>query len=281
MAKNYQNNRSTAVHSGIKKKAIGKFKEVPFRKMAPNIVTLMALCSGVTTIKFAIMQNWTYAIVCLFLACVFDGLDGRVARKLKASSKFGAELDSLSDFVSFGVAPAVLMYQWCLNGIPHWGWIFTLMFSAGMAMRLARFNTMLEDATVPEYWSHYFVGVPAPMAAAIAVMPLLISFAYPEYDFILRNKYLCSAIIILVAYLMVSRIPTLSLKKTRINADYFLPLMVLFALFVSCLLTQPWLTLGLFTLAYLLTIPFTIIKFLHDKRAYEKNLEADKPEIKA
>ena len=113
MAKNYQNNRSITVRGGIKKKAIGKFKEVPFRKMAPNIVTLMALCSGVTTIKFAIMQNWTFAIVCLFLACVFDGLDGRVARKLKASSKFGAELDSLSDFVSFGVAPAVLMYQWC------------------------------------------------------------------------------------------------------------------------------------------------------------------------
>ncbi len=276
MAKNYQNNRSITVRGGIKKKAIGKFKEVPFRKMAPNIVTLMALCSGVTTIKFAIMQNWTFAIVCLFLACVFDGLDGRVARKLKASSKFGAELDSLSDFVSFGVAPAVLMYQWCLNSIPHWGWIFTLMFAAGMAMRLARFNTMLEDATVPEYWSHYFVGVPAPMAAAIAVMPLLISFDYPEYDFILRNKYLCSVIMLLVAYLMVSRIPTLSLKKTRINADYFLPLMVLFALFVSCLLTQPWLTLGLFTLGYLLTIPFTVIKFLHDKHAYEKNLAAAK-----
>ena len=141
----------------IKKKAIGKFKEVPFRKMAPNMVTLMALCAGISTIKFAIIGKWSYAVACIFLACIFDGLDGRVARKLKASSKFGAELDSLSDFVSFGVAPAILMYQWCLHSLPHWGWIFTLMFSAGMAMRLARFNTMLEDANIPEDWSHYFV----------------------------------------------------------------------------------------------------------------------------
>ncbi|MBR1398995.1 MAG: CDP-diacylglycerol--serine O-phosphatidyltransferase [Alphaproteobacteria bacterium] len=254
----------------IKKKAIGKFKEVPFRKMAPNMVTLMALCAGISTIKFAIIGKWSYAVACIFLACIFDGLDGRVARKLKASSKFGAELDSLSDFVSFGVAPAILMYQWCLHSLPHWGWIFTLMFSAGMAMRLARFNTMLEDTNVPEYWSHYFVGVPAPMAAAMAIMPLLISFDYPELDFILRNKYFCSFLMILVAFLMVSRIPTLSLKKTKISADWFLPLMVLLALFVSCLLTQPWLTLGLFTVTYICTIPYTIIKFIREKRAFEK-----------
>src|SRR5574344_45071 len=112
-------NNNKKVRYVIKKKTIGKLKEIPFRKMAPNIVTLMALCSGISTIKFAILGNWAYAIICIFLACIFDGLDGRVARKLKASSKFGEELDSLSDFVSFGVAPAVLMYQWCLNGIPH------------------------------------------------------------------------------------------------------------------------------------------------------------------
>ncbi len=255
----------------IKKKAIGKLQEVPFRKMAPNIVTLMALCAGITTIKYAILQNWAMAIGCLFLAGIFDGLDGRVARKLKASSKFGAELDSLSDFVSFGVAPALLIYQWSLNSIPHWGWIFTLMFSAGMAMRLARFNTMLEDANVPEYWSHYFVGVPAPMAAAISVMPILISFSCPEYMPILQSPAICSVLMVLVAYLMVSRIPTISLKKTKISADLFLPMMIMFALYISCLLTQPWLTMGLSTLTYLLTIPVTIIKFWRDKKAYEKN----------
>lgn len=258
----------------IKKKAIRKLKEVPFRKMAPNIVTLMALCAGITTIRFAILGKWTMALVCIAFACIFDGLDGRVARKLKASSKFGAELDSLSDFVSFGVAPAILMYQWSLHSIPHLGWIFTLMFAAAMSLRLARFNTMLEDSSIPEYWSHYFVGVPAPMAAALGVMPLLISFDFPELTFILRNPYFCSALMLLVAYLMVSRIPTLSLKKSKVNKDLVLPLMILFALFISCLLTKPWLTLGLFTLGYILSIPFTILKFIKDKKEFEKDNSA-------
>ena len=259
----------TQTKNVLKKKAIGTLKEVPFKKMAPNIVTLMALCAGITTIRYAILGKWTYALVCTFLAGVFDGLDGRVARKLKASSKFGAELDSLSDFVSFGVAPAVLMYLWSVQVIPHWGWIFTLLFSAAMAMRLARFNTMLEDSSVPEYWSHYFVGVPAPMAAAICVMPLLISRGNAEWEFILRSPYLCSFLMLLVAYLMVSRIPTLSLKKTKVSADFVLPLMILFVLFISCLLTKPWLTLGLFTLCYVLTIPFTVLRFLREKKAFE------------
>jgi len=261
---------SIQMRNAIKKKAIKKLKEVPFRKMAPNIVTLMALCSGITTIRFAIMEKWVMAMVCIFLACIFDGLDGRVARKLKASSKFGAELDSLSDFVSFGVAPAILMYLWSIHNIPHIGWIITLMFSAAMSMRLARFNTMLEDDRVPEYWSHYFVGVPAPMAAAIAVMPLLIWFDYPQTEFILRNPYFCSLLMLLVSFLMISRIPTISLKKTKINSDWFLPIMIVFALFVSCLLTQPWLTLGLFTIFYIITIPFTILRFQKDKKAAEK-----------
>jgi CDP-diacylglycerol--serine O-phosphatidyltransferase len=230
----------------------------------------MALCAGITTIRFAIMGKWTSAILCIFFACIFDGLDGRVARKLKASSKFGAELDSLSDFVSFGVAPAILMYQWSLSAIPHWGWIFTLMFAAAMSMRLARFNTMLEDSAVPEYWSHYFVGVPAPMAAAMGVMPLLIWFDFKELEFILRNPYFCSFMMILVAFLMVSRIPTLSLKKTKVSSDWFVPLMILLALFVSCLITKPWLTLGVFTLCYILTIPITIWQFMKDKKQAEK-----------
>lgn len=254
----------------IKKKAMGKLKEVPFRKMAPNIVTLMALCAGITTIRFAILGNWTFSLVCIFLASVFDGLDGRVARKLKASSKFGAELDSLSDFVSFGVAPAILIYLWSVNSILHFGWMFTLLFSAAMAMRLARFNTMLDNSNVPEFYSHYFVGVPAPMAAAICVMPVLISIDNPEWEFILRNPCFCSFVMLLVAFLMVSRIPTISLKKSKINANFVLPLMILFVFLTSCLLTKPWLTLGLFTFFYILTIPVTIIKFLKDKKAYEK-----------
>ena len=165
-------------------------------------------------------DDWVKAVICIFLAALFDGLDGRVARFLKASSKFGAELDSLSDFVSFGVAPAILMYQWTLFDLPKFGWFFCLLFAMGMAMRLARFNTMLEDNNQPEYWSHYFVGVPAPAAAALAIMPILITFDFPESEAILRSNTFCSILMFLVAFLMVSRIPTMGLRQ-RIYPDSF------------------------------------------------------------
>ena len=130
-----------------------KLTSLPFRKIAPNIVTTLALCAGVTSMRYAIMGLWGKAIVCIFLAALFDMLDGRVARMLKGSTKFGAELDSLSDFVSFGVAPAILMYQWTLSSFPKFGWFFCLLFAICMAMRLARFNTMLEDEPQPVYYA--------------------------------------------------------------------------------------------------------------------------------
>ena len=126
-----------------------KLTSLPFRKIAPNIVTMLALCAGVTSIRYSIAENWAMAVICIFLAAFFDGLDGRVARMLKGSTKFGAELDSLSDFVSFGVAPAILMFQWTLFDLPKFGWFFCLLFAIGMSMRLARFNTMLDEDPQP------------------------------------------------------------------------------------------------------------------------------------
>ena len=245
-----------------------KLKEVPFRKIAPNMVTMMALCSGVTSIRYAIQDDWVKAVVCIFLAALFDGLDGRVARFLKASSKFGAELDSLSDFVSFGVAPAILIYRWSLYDLPRFGWLFCLIFAMGMAMRLARFNTMLEDAEQPEYWSHYFVGVPAPAAAAIALMPLLITFDFPATEIVLRSNLFCSILMPSVAFLMVSKIPTISLKKTKVHTCMFLPLRLLVVMFINFMLSQPWLTLGILTCIYILSIPLGVIKFFRDKKKY-------------
>lgn len=250
-----------------------KLTEIPFRKLAPNMVTMMALCSGVTSIRFAIAENWTKAVLCIFLAGLFDGLDGRVARLLKASSKFGAELDSLSDFVSFGVAPAILIYQWSLVDLPKFGWLFCLMFAMGMAMRLARFNTMLDMDDVPEYWSHYFVGVPAPAAAALGIMPVLICFDFPNLEFILRSNTFCALLMCLVTFLMTSRIPTLSLKKTKVKTTLFLPLMLVVVLFINFMLVQPWLTLGVLTVIYLLTIPLTCIGFMKAKRRLGKKKE--------
>jgi len=246
-----------------------KLTEIPFRKLAPNMVTMMALCSGVTSIRYAIAEEWTKAVLCIFLAALFDGLDGRVARFLKASSKFGAELDSLSDFVSFGVAPAILIYQWSLVDLPRFGWLFCLMFAMGMAMRLARFNTMLDLNNTPEYWSHYFVGVPAPAAAALAMMPVLIWFDFPATGVVLRSSWFCGVLMCLVTFLMVSRIPTISVKKSKVKTSMFVPLMLIVVLFINFMLTQPWLTLGIITCLYLISIPFSCAAFRLDKKRFE------------
>ena len=255
----------------IKKIALAKPKlpVVPFRKLAPNMVTMLALCSGVTSMRYTMQEDWVKAVICIFLAAFFDGLDGRVARMLKGSSKFGAELDSLSDFVSFGVAPAILMYQWTLFDLPKFGWFFCLLFSIGMAMRLARFNTMLEEEPQPEYWHHFFVGVPAPAAAALAIFPVLVSFEYPEWDFV-RSNVFCGILMAVVSLLMVSRIPTISTKKMRVPSYIVLPMMLFVILFASFVISQPWLTFGIITALYACSIPLGIIFFLKEKAAYEK-----------
>lgn len=242
---------------------------LPFRKIAPNIVTMLALCSGVTSIRYSVQEDWVKAVICIFLAALFDGLDGRVARMLKGSTKFGAELDSLSDFVSFGVAPAILMYQWTLFDFPRFGWFFCLLFSIGMAMRLARFNTMLDDEPQPDYWHNFFVGVPAPAAAALGITPILISFDYPELSW-LNDNYFCAGVMCIVSLLMVSRIPTISTKKWRIPSFMFVPLMLIVALFVTFMISNPWLTLGTMIALYAVSIPIGILFFLRAKHEYEK-----------
>ena len=246
-----------------------KLTSLPFRKIAPNIVTMLALCAGVTSIRYSIQEEWIKAVICVFVAALFDGLDGRVARFLKGSTKFGAELDSLSDFVSFGVAPAILLYKWSLFDLPKFGWFFCLLMSIGMAMRLARFNTMLEEAPQPEYWHHLFVGVPAPAAAALAMMPLMISFDFPEWSPIVRSHTFCAVLLCVVSFLMVSRIPTISTKKMKVPSYMLMPLMLVVALFASFIITQPWFTLGILTIGYALSIPVGVAIFLKEKKKYE------------
>lgn len=245
-----------------------KLTTLPFRKIAPNIVTMLALCAGVTSIRYSVQEDWAKAVICIFLAAFFDGLDGRVARMLKGSTKFGAELDSLCDFVSFGVAPAILMYQWTLFDLPKFGWFFCLLFAIGMSMRLARFNTMLDDEPQPQYWQHFFVGVPAPAAAALAIMPILVTFDFPELEPILRSNTFCGVLMVVVAFLMVSRIPTISTKKMKVPTYMFIPMMLFVALFASFIISQPWLTLGIITSLYAITIPFGIVVFFKDKREF-------------
>ncbi len=241
-----------------------KLKELPFRKIAPNIVTMLALCSGVTSIKFAVADNWTMACFCIFIAAVLDGLDGRVARLLKTSSKFGAELDSLSDFVSFGVAPAILVYQWSLFSLPKIGWFVALLMAMASALRLARFNTMLDDVKQPKYWDNFFVGVPAPAAAMLAILPVMASFEYPELTF-LRSHLVCGITLFVVAMMMVSRMPTISTKKAKVPSFLLIPLMLFIVFIASIIISQPWLALVCLTTLYLLSLPLGFVLFLYIK----------------
>ncbi len=243
-----------------------KLKSLPFRKIAPNIVTLLALCAGVTSIRYSIQGEWAKAVICVFVAAFFDLLDGRVARMLKGSTKFGAELDSLCDCISFGVAPAIMIFQWTMYDLPKFGWFFCLLLTVGMALRLARFNTMLEDEPMPIYWQHFFVGVPAPAAAALVMMPIMLSFNFPEYEAFLRSNAFCAVLLVIVTFLMVSRIPTFSTKKLKVPTYLMMPLMLVVALFASFMITQPWMTLGIMTLLYALSIPLGVWVFLREKK---------------
>ena len=245
-----------------------KLTSLPFRKIAPNIVTMLALCAGVTSIRYSIQADWTKAVICVFIAAFFDLVDGRVARMLKGSTKFGAELDSLSDCISFGVAPAIMIYQWTMYDLPKFGWFFCLLLSMGMALRLARFNTMLEGEEQPEYWKHYFVGVPAPAAAALVMMPIMISFDFPELEPIVRSNTFCAILLCVVSFLMVSRIPTISTKKMKVPTYMLMPMMLIVALFASFIITQPWFTLGIMTVVYALSIPVGVVVFLKEKKKY-------------
>ena len=207
-----------------------RIHDLPFNRIAPNMVTLSALASGVTSIRFAMEGRWEYAVIAICLAAVFDALDGRVARMLHGASNFGAELDSLSDVVCFGVAPGVLMFFWTLEAQAPAGWICALMMPLCCAMRLARFNIMLAGPQ-PSYWKHFFVGLPAPGGALVALTPIMLYFYYPADAF--RCPYVVEAFLLLSALLMASRLPTISLKKIRVPVRYVVFVLLFYALNVA------------------------------------------------
>lgn len=231
---------------------------LPLNSLAPNILTTLALCFGLTAIRFALMGRWKTAVFAILVAAVFDGLDGRVARMLKATSKFGAELDSLSDFVSFGVAPVVVVYLWTMHTLGNVGWIAVLLFATCAALRLARFNTMAEKTDQPEWAGKFFVGIPAPAGAGLALLFPALSFELGGEDNFARLAVLNFLWIVVVGLGMVSRIPTWSFKKIRIRRDLALPLLLVVGLYAAALITEPWLTLFVTGMAYLASIPFSV-----------------------
>jgi CDP-diacylglycerol---serine O-phosphatidyltransferase len=235
-------------------------------RMIPNILTLLALCAGMTAIRFAFTGKFQSAVVAIIIAGVFDGLDGRVARLLKTTSSFGAQLDSLSDFISFGVAPAIVLYAWTMSQFSSIGWAIVLFFGVCCGLRLARFNTQL-DAELPPYAYNFFTGVPAPAGAGLVLVPMFISFDWGGS--IARSPYLNAVVIAGTATLMVSRIPTFSLKRVRIPHHLVVPALLAVAVAAAVLTTAPWPLLTVVGLAYLASIPFTLVQFNRLRRAFE------------
>ena len=227
-------------------------------KYIPNSITVLSLCSGLTSIRFSFNEEWKISIYLILLAAFFDFFDGWFARKLKGGSNFGAELDSLSDFISFGVAPSLLIFFWSLHNLNSFGWSISLFFSACAALRLARFTADIYITTKPIDQSIHFVGVPSPAAAGLSLLPLFIFF---EFDFsILQNSYLNLVNLLIIGFLMVSKIPTISLKNINFsskNSSWVLLLLVIICIgFISNL----WLTLIIITLLYIISIIYTVIK---------------------
>jgi CDP-diacylglycerol---serine O-phosphatidyltransferase len=236
-------------------------RQVPIKMLIPNFFTLLSLCAGLTGIRMALESRWDLAFALVVLAGLLDGIDGRAARFLKAQSRFGAELDSLADFVNFGVAPALIIYTWGLaNSLKGFGWICVLVFAAGMGLRLARFNSML-DVEKPKWQSNYFTGMPAPAGAITVLMPLYLDGAG---IFDMRSMPMTIAFYTLaMAFLLVSTIPTFSgkLLGERIKREWVLPILVAVALVVALLVTYPHVTLLLVTAAYLAMIPLSMRRF--------------------
>jgi CDP-diacylglycerol--serine O-phosphatidyltransferase len=245
-----------------------RFKPVPFRLLLPNLITLLALCLGLTAIRMAIEGRLDYAIAAIVVAAILDGLDGRIARLLQSTSRFGAELDSLADFVSFGVAPAVVLYAWGLGSLKSVGWIAVLVFAICAALRLARFNVMLDDPNRPPYAANFFVGMPAPAGAIVVMLPVYLEFFGMPRTFVTVPLALLYAIGI--ALLMVSRLPTWSGKRmgSRVPRDQVIMVFVLIVLFGALLISYPWEVLSGGTLLYLAAIPFAYMHYRKLERAH-------------
>lgn len=229
----------------------------PLLHMVPNLFTILSLCAGLTALRYGLDGRHDLAVALIVAAGVLDGLDGRAARLLNIQSKLGAELDSLADFFNFGVAPAVLVYFWALQPIRGIGWAIAMLFAVCCALRLARFNTEADDPQRPRWSQHFFTGVPAPAAAGLALTPMITGFAFGQAWS--QSAALNASTLVLVAFLMVSRVPTFSVKRLRLNPDQVVPTLAIAGLLMAFLVTEPWLTLSVVALVYLGSIPASVL----------------------
>lgn len=232
-----------------------RFRPVPMRLLIPNLITLLALCAGLSAMRMALEGKFDIAVYLVLLAAILDSMDGRIARLLKGTSKFGAELDSLADFVSFGAGPALILYLWGMNNAGPVGWIAVLVFSICGALRLARFNVQIEDPNRPAWMANFFTGVPIPAGAILLLLPIYLDRSgLPN---LLSPPLVATAYTVIVALLMVSKVPVFSGKKlgARVPRERVLPLFVAAVAFVALLFSYPWEVLAVGSIAYLLSLP--------------------------
>jgi CDP-diacylglycerol--serine O-phosphatidyltransferase len=234
------------------------------RGLVPNAITAGALCCGLTGIRFAIAGDFKAAVLAVILAGLLDGIDGRVARAMKAQSRFGAELDSLSDAISFGVAPALILYLWSLQQVPRFGWFAALALAVCCALRLARFNAQIDLKDQPHKSAGFLTGVPAPAGAGLAMMPLYLWIASDREEF--RHPIGVALWTALIAFLMISNLATPGWTSLRPRKSIRLELIAIFGLIFAALLTEPWLTLVGICAAYLAYVPVTVIRYARLKR---------------
>ena len=240
---------------------------VPFTAVLPNLVTLLALCAGLTAMRMAHEQRFDLAVAAIMLAIILDGVDGRLARYFRATSKFGEQLDSLADFVNFGVAPGLFIFIWKLDALSSFGWICALVFAICCGLRLARFNVALDETERPKWMSNYFVGIPAPAGACTLMLPLYLHFiGTPRFEFVTAGMVILYTLF--VAYLMISRVPTFSGKLVgqKIDRRWVTPLFLCFVMFLGLLATFPWSVLTVCCFLYFGVIPFSVIRFRSNSR---------------
>ena len=236
------------------------------RTLLPNLITLLALCAGLTAIRMSVENRLDLALAAIVFAALLDGIDGRLARMLKGTSRFGAELDSLADFVNFGVAPALILYFWGLHELKSAGWIAALVFAICAGLRLARFNVMIDNPNKPAWAGNFFTGIPAPAGAITVLLPIYLTFLGVSNGLV--TVWLTFFYTLAIALLMVSRLPVFSGKRVgkRVPPEMVLPVFVVVVLFFALLISYPWEVLTIGSLAYLACLPFGWLSYREYQR---------------
>ncbi len=238
-----------------------RFKPIPFRLLAPNLITLMGLALGLTGMRLATEGKLELGVVCVLIAAALDGVDGRLARFLKGTSRFGAQLDSLADFVNFGVVPAVILYHFILKDLKNFGWIICLLFAISMCLRLARFNVMIDDPSRPDWQKNFFTGMPAPAGAVTSMLPLYLHFlGVPVAPY---GAVLVAAYLLICAFLTISTVPMYAGKTlgTKVPRNWVAPIFVIVILAVALVVAYPFEALSLIVISYFSAIPLSIRRF--------------------